>query len=280
MEASSFQKIYPLEFYRKFLVQSVRPDGRGLLKTRKTTISAGSISTADASAFVRIGNTSVVAGITAEIGAPPLNEQLQTIINVELTPLCSTQFISGKPSTQAMALSAQLNSLVQSTQLIQQKDLNFDTDGRLVWYLYVDIYCLDYDGNMYDACVLALQAALRDLQLFHGEIGPKGEGIANNDVPPRKLLLRHVLVPLSFAVVDDYLLADPSQEEESLSSGVLSIVYSSKGFLCEVYKPGGVIFDDSKIKECMARAKGRVKEVVRMLDKVSQPISSEANRTS
>jgi exosome complex RNA-binding protein Rrp42 (RNase PH superfamily) len=30
----------------------------------------------------------------------------------------------------------------------------------MVWYLYVDIYCLDYDGNVFDACLIALLAAL------------------------------------------------------------------------------------------------------------------------
>lgn len=39
MEA--FRKIYPQEFYKKFLVQNVRPDGRPLDAARKTTISVG-----------------------------------------------------------------------------------------------------------------------------------------------------------------------------------------------------------------------------------------------
>lgn len=39
MEA--FRKIYPSEFYKKFLVQNVRPDGRALQKVRRTTVSVG-----------------------------------------------------------------------------------------------------------------------------------------------------------------------------------------------------------------------------------------------
>jgi hypothetical protein len=39
MEA--FRKIYPSEFYRKFLVHEVRPDGRDLNRIRKTKISVG-----------------------------------------------------------------------------------------------------------------------------------------------------------------------------------------------------------------------------------------------
>lgn len=41
MEIEAFRKLHPAEFYRKFLVHSVRPDGRNLSKARKTTITAG-----------------------------------------------------------------------------------------------------------------------------------------------------------------------------------------------------------------------------------------------
>jgi len=34
-------------------------------------------------------------------------------------------------------------------------------EGQMVWVLYVDMYCLDYDGNMMDACLLALAAVLK-----------------------------------------------------------------------------------------------------------------------
>lgn len=91
MEA--FRKIYPSEFYKKFLLQSVRPDGRSLQKARRTTVSVGSfifscqsvplapgecsqepsaipgsITTAHGSAFVKIGNTALVCGVRAEMG--------------------------------------------------------------------------------------------------------------------------------------------------------------------------------------------------------------------
>ena len=33
---------------------------------------------------------------------------------------------------------------------------------QLVWVLYCDLLCLDYDGNITDACVLALLAALKN----------------------------------------------------------------------------------------------------------------------
>jgi exosome complex component RRP43 len=68
-----FRTIYPSEFYNKFLSQNVRPDGRSLLSVRKTSVSVGSITSAAGSSFVRLGHTSVVAGVKGEIGKPSLN---------------------------------------------------------------------------------------------------------------------------------------------------------------------------------------------------------------
>lgn len=45
-------------------------------------------------------------------------------------------------------------------------DLKFDPEGKTTWYLYLDIYCLDYDGNVFDACLIALMAALQNGELL------------------------------------------------------------------------------------------------------------------
>lgn len=38
-----------------------------------------------------------------------------------------------------------------------------DSNGKKsVWVLYVDLYCLNYDGNLNDACLLSLIGALKN----------------------------------------------------------------------------------------------------------------------
>lgn len=68
MEA--FKRIYPEDYYLKFLEHKLRPDGRVLNATRKTVITTGSISSADGSSFVKLGSTAVICGIKAEVGPP------------------------------------------------------------------------------------------------------------------------------------------------------------------------------------------------------------------
>jgi hypothetical protein len=38
--------------------------------------------------------------------------------------------------------------------------------SQLVWVLYVDMVCLDYDGNLLDVCVMALTSALSNSELL------------------------------------------------------------------------------------------------------------------
>ena len=69
-----FRTLQPEEFYRQHIEAGVRPDGRQLGERRAMAVSAGNISTADGSAIVRQGGTTVVCGVRAEL-APPRPEE-------------------------------------------------------------------------------------------------------------------------------------------------------------------------------------------------------------
>ncbi len=74
-----------------------------------------------------------------------------------------------------MAIAENLNSLLKGYKLqyyyfciyffhraIPKEDLFFDPEGKTVWYLFADIYCLDYDGNVFDAALIAVFSALKN----------------------------------------------------------------------------------------------------------------------
>lgn len=142
-----FRRIQPHEYFRRFIEQNVRPDGRPLHKFRKTTLTVGAISTADGSAMVRIGGTTVICGIKAEISEPKIRFPEEGYLgnkgfffffnlfffmdntvasckisnfviynqvpNVELSPICSPKFRPGPPSEQAQVASEFLNKIME-----------------------------------------------------------------------------------------------------------------------------------------------------------------------
>ncbi|EIE82547.1 hypothetical protein RO3G_07252 [Rhizopus delemar RA 99-880] len=57
--------------------------------------------------MVRLGGTTVVCGIKAEVSEPKVDTPNQGFLvpNVELPPLCSSKFKAGPPSEKAQVLS-------------------------------------------------------------------------------------------------------------------------------------------------------------------------------
>ena len=82
LKASIFQRLHPRAYLERFLSEGFRPDGRPISSTssgtssdefRAVNVNVGSIQTANGSALVRVGNTTVVCGVKAEIAEPELD---------------------------------------------------------------------------------------------------------------------------------------------------------------------------------------------------------------
>jgi len=265
MEA--FRKIYPSEFYKKFLVHKVRPDGRPLSKVRKTNISVGSLLNTNGSSFVKLGNTSVICGIEGQVGLPPQEGDPQIAINVEQLPLCSPNFRKKKqPPEMSQVLTQLLNQL--GGNLISTKELNVVTkkEEKLSWYLYIDVYFVNYDGNAFDGCLISIIAALTNVRLPSLSMNEEGAIIATQ-ARPHKLTLLHYPISLTFGILEEHLIVDPTAEEERLLNGSFTIVYNEKGELCLLVKPGGAIITDNQIKGCIEATKLRVTQVIHLINK-------------
>uniref|UniRef100_A0A3Q2Q603 Exosome complex component RRP43 n=1 Tax=Fundulus heteroclitus TaxID=8078 RepID=A0A3Q2Q603_FUNHE len=274
--AAGFKTAEPLEYHRSFLKENCRPDGRELSEFRTTTLNIGSISTADGSALVKMGNTTIICGIKAELTNPTADAPGKGYIvpNVDLPPLCSSRFRPGPPGEQAQAASQFIADVIESSDLIKAEDLCVDR-GKLCWVLYCDLMCLDYDGNILDACLIALLAALRNTQL--PEVGINKETcLPEVDLEKRqKLHIHKHPVGASFCVFDDsILIVDPTDEEENLATAHLTVVTDEDGRLCSVHKPGGTPLSGEKLQECINRATARQREIHKLIDKVLDSVKT------
>lgn len=104
VNAEAFRRLYPEEYWAKFIAQSVRPDGRPLGRARPTSVGLGAVSSADASALVKIGAATVLAGAKCEVmaAADDAPDQGRVAVQVELSPLCSATTRPGRPSEAAL----------------------------------------------------------------------------------------------------------------------------------------------------------------------------------
>jgi len=251
-------------------------------------VSVGVVSTALGSAFVRVGQTSVIAGIRAEVGKAPdaHSSQSQPLINInlELTPLCSSLYKAGQQTPlEAVVVLQTLRRLISrwgletavNNMLQIEKDL-------LSWYLYIDLYCLNHDGNLLDPCVIALVAALKDLKLPVAVMNEeKSRAVIKEDEPPRQLAINEYLVSLSFGLIEDNVIVDPTHEEETLMKGITSITYGTLGGLYSVQKGGGAHLPGAALESCFEIAKKRTAQVAKLINEaIATAASSDKSSSS
>lgn len=81
-------------------------------------------------------------------------------MNVELPSICYKKIRPGIPCDEAMKTTSFLNEVCNNCKIIDLKQLCICVD-KLVWVLSCDIYCLNYDGSVLDACLIALLSAIQ-----------------------------------------------------------------------------------------------------------------------
>lgn len=115
------------------------------------------------------------------------------------------------------------------TRLVNLEDLCIET-GAFAWKVDIDVVCLDDDGNSFDAALLAVVGALKQLQLPKTSLADDGIMYI---VPGTKnpLDVHEIPVALSFGVMEDenVVLADPVEDEEGLAASVVTIAYTATG---------------------------------------------------
>ncbi|KAF8434861.1 ribosomal protein S5 domain 2-type protein [Boletus edulis BED1] len=274
LRAQIFQRLHPHAYLDRFLAEGVRPDGRESCAWRDVFVNVGSISTADGSALVRMGKTIVVCGVKAEIAEPELDSpDLGFIVpNIDLPAMCSPKFKPGPPSEEAQVLSERLNDA-----LVRSNILPLDTlciaSGRAAWCLYIDTTCLNYDGNAFDAALVAIMAALGNTTLPQATFDlDTSTTTCSRDVHvPLSLNKIRRVVGLSFGCVGGStptLLADPTSFEEPLLTSTVSIVVDVEGGVVSVERgtmgenDGGqgetsASQDTGSLGECILMAKER-----------------------
>ncbi|GAB7348056.1 hypothetical protein MBLNU459_g6091t1 [Dothideomycetes sp. NU459] len=234
-----------------------RPSGRDPSEYRTPTINTGSLTHANGSAVVRVGDTAVVCGVRAEIlrasdiphpfrsstsseddGAREIEELGLLVPNLELSTGCSPAHLPGNaPGTLAQSLTQRLLSLLHISKLVDGKDLRIQYEPPLTdddvpdepqqvvtkayWALYIDILCISLDGNPFDAAWAAVVAALKNTKL------PRAWWDADNEMvlcsekasEATSLHLRALPVASTFAVFST---ASPQKRKEEAENWVLA----------------------------------------------------------
>lgn len=252
-----FKKLHPSEYLRRFTSNGTRPSGRNLDEFRPLSVACSSIKTAAGSAVVRLGDTAIVAGVKLEISYQPA-----IVPNIDLGPLCSGKFKPGPPNDFAMAMAEKLDALIKTTDLLPPETLVIEPE-KAAWVVYVDLMCLNYDGNVFDAAWTALVAALYDTQIPIAKYDQDLQKVVCDGMETVKPRCGKRTFSSSFSLFDNsYLLADPDDDEEELTAQTVHVVVDGQGMLRHT-STGGAITTET-LNTCIDLAQARTKELLHM----------------
>ncbi|GAU21176.1 hypothetical protein TSUD_10930 [Trifolium subterraneum] len=208
VEVDAFRRLFPLRYFERHLSESIRPDGRPLKEARDTSIFLGSVASANGSALVKIGSTTMLTAIKMEVMTPSLEtpDEGCLAIDFHMPAICSPIVRPGRPAEAEPVVSKQLSDTIsrqvlifhvallgsiildcarswlyqQHSMILVYTTIKWETEGKedkgdsgmidlkelslvsgkAAWMAYLDIYCLDADGALFDTALLSAVSAL------------------------------------------------------------------------------------------------------------------------
>ena len=207
------------DYVAKLVKEGKRLDGRKFDEFREIKIEKDYVGDkADGSAFVQVGDTKVLVGISTDVGEPYADSPATGVMTVgaELRPIASPHFETGPPNPTSIELARVVDRGIRESGSIATDKLSLE-DGK-VWIVFIDIHMLDNSGNMMDAAGIAAITALLNTRLPKYEDGRiiRGEYAG-------KLPMTCSPIPITTAKIGDKLLIDPTEDEEYAMDSRLTV---------------------------------------------------------
>ena len=212
----------------KMLAKGRRIDARAWDEYRPISIQTNVSETAEGSARVKLGNTEIIAGVKMLVGAPFADTPDRGVLstNAELIPMASPSFESGPPDENAIEFARVVDRGIRESHMVDLEKLCIEP-GKEVWINFVDIYVLDFDGNLFDACFLGAVAALKSA-IVPAKAAGKGE---NYPMP-----IKHTPISCRSVQIENSILFDPTLDEEKVAATRLTVTTDENGDLRAMQK--------------------------------------------
>ncbi|KAJ7671615.1 ribosomal protein S5 domain 2-type protein, partial [Mycena polygramma] len=256
------------EFLFTALKQSLRLDGRLPLELRPPVLSFGpELGWVECA----LGKTRVLAQVDAKMVKPPPERPFEGIITIhsEISPMASSEYEIGRPSEEEITLTRMLDKVLKRSDAVDKESLCI-LAGQRVWHLRLTLHCLADAGNMLDCACLAGIVALKHFRRPDVEvIGDEVTIHPPSERAPIPLSMHHTPFCLTFAFFPDSETSpvlDPSQLEQRLSAGLMSVALNAQRELCVVQKLGGVPLSMDEVLRIVNVAVIKAKELDQLVD--------------
>jgi exosome complex component RRP42 len=242
------------------LEAGTRMDGRGLHDYREFTVKTNFLEKPEGSAEVKLGKTHVIVGVKAGLGTPfeDTPEEGVLMCNAEYTPVAHQTWEPGPPPESAIELARIVDRGLRSAEIMNMKDLGL-VPGEKVYIIFVDLYVLNWDGNLIDACGVGALAALKTTLIPGYKVSKKNE--ISETGKKKKLKIKSEPIPITIYKIDKHFILDASGDEEEVADGRLTVTFNEKGNVTTLQKSGPIGFTLDEIKKCINIASEKAAEI-------------------
>ncbi len=250
---------------KEYLQQDKRFDGRTSKEFRDIKVEKNISKNAEGSVKVSIGKTEVLVGVKMAVGEPYPDsaDEGNLMVTAELLPLSSSRYENGPPKFPAIELGRVTDRIIRESKFVDFKSLCIKK-GEKVWTVFVDIYSLNDDGNLFDAAAIGAVLALKDAKIpkydekeskvLYGESSGKGLALSK-DAP----------ISVTFHKVGDFFIVDPVREEEDISETRITIGMSGNN-ISSMQKGDSSSIDVEDMKKIIDGAEEVIKRVYKKIE--------------
>ena len=235
------------------LKEDKRIDGRTLDEQRPLSVETGVIPKANGSARIKLGNTQVITGVKIQPDKPfpDLGDKGILICTAEILPLADPRAEPGPPTEEVIELARVVDRGIRETEMIDLRQLVLKEDKSVIG-LFIDSSVIDSDGNLFDACSYASVTAILSCTVpkyeLKDDVPVLVEGVTSK--PP----LKTIPVSVTMARIGNYIVVDPTAEEEACMDARITITTNSEGNICALQKGGSDGFTVDQLVRCSEMA--------------------------
>lgn len=212
-----------------YLKEDKRFDGRKSEEFRDMSVELNISENAESSCSLKLGKTEVYAGVKMAVVTPYADsaDEGTFMTTMELGPIADNGYEMGAPKIEAIEMGRVIDRGIRESGFLDLKKLVIK-EGEKVWQVFLDIYAINNDGNVFDAAAIAALIALANAKLpkYNAEEDKIEHEFTKNPLPINKEAMS---INLTLHKIGDKIVVDPSKEEEFISDYRLSVAIADNG---------------------------------------------------
>lgn len=251
---------------RKHLLKTfnsgIRYDGRKFDEYRDIKIEYGVSETAEGSATVHIGDTTVMAGVKLSLEKPYSDtpDKGNLMVGAEFLPMSNPNFEPGPPTINSIELARVTDRAIRESGAIDYKKLCRKV-GEEVWVVSVDICIINDAGNLFDAASISAMAAIKDSkfpEVVDGVVDYKHKS-------DKGLELEKTPIGVTVLKIGDKFIVDPTNEEQELLDARLTVGMTEGDVICALQKGGAEPISTEDVDKMISIATVKINEIRKLL---------------